>query len=76
MKFPIKDFFRKCDQILSKLQIWSHFLEKSLMENFIFYAVCVCARNNFSSNLMLVKKDFNQITETYWNCLKGQYSVG
>ena len=29
MKFSIKDFFRKFDQIL----------RKSLMENFIFYAV-------------------------------------
>ena len=29
MKFPIKDFFNKCD---------SHLLKKSLMENFIFFA--------------------------------------
>ena len=29
MKFSIKDFFSKCD----------HLLKKSLMENFIFYAV-------------------------------------
>ena len=34
MKFSIKDFFKKCDQI-RYLQIWSHFLKKSLMENFI-----------------------------------------
>ena len=32
MKFSIKDFFRKCDQ----MRIWSHLLNKSLMENFIF----------------------------------------
>ena len=31
MKFSIKDFFNK-----SFLQIWSHLLKKSLMENFIF----------------------------------------
>ena len=31
MKFSIKDLF-------SKLQIWSHLLMKSLMENFIFLA--------------------------------------
>ena len=36
MKFFIKDFFSKCDQIRSFLWIWSHFLKKSLMENFIF----------------------------------------
>ena len=36
MKFSIKDFFSKCDQISSFLRIWSHLLKKSLMENFIF----------------------------------------
>ena len=45
MKFSIKDFFSKCDQIRSffrsSLRIWSHLLEKSLMKNFIFCAVLV-----------------------------------
>ena len=36
MKFSIKDFFSKFDQICRKLRIWSHSLKKSLMENFIF----------------------------------------
>ena len=36
MKFSIKDFFIKCDQIRRKLRIWSHLLKKSLMERFIF----------------------------------------
>ena len=35
----IKDLFSKCDQIHRKLRIWSHLLEKLLMENFIFCAV-------------------------------------
>ena len=39
MKFAIKDFVRKCDQIRRKLQIWSYLLKKSLMKNFIFCAV-------------------------------------
>ena len=39
MKFFIKDFFGECDQICSKLQIWSHLLKKLIMENFIFCAV-------------------------------------
>ena len=39
MKFSIKDFFSKCDQIRSFLQIWSHLLKKPLMENLIFCAV-------------------------------------
>ena len=41
MKFSIKDFFSKFDQIRRKLRIWSHLLKKSLMENFIFCAVFV-----------------------------------
>ena len=39
MKLSIKDFFSKCKQILSFLQINSHFLKKSLLENFIFWGV-------------------------------------
>ena len=39
MKFPIKDFFSKCDQIRRKLPIWSDLLKKFLMENFIFCEV-------------------------------------
>ena len=39
MKFSIKDFFSKFDQIRRKLRIWSHLLNKSWMENFIFCAV-------------------------------------
>ena len=39
MKFSIKYFFSKCDQIRRKLWIWSHLLKKSLIENFIFCAV-------------------------------------
>ena len=36
MRFSIKDFFSKCDQICRKLRIWSHLLKKPLVENFIF----------------------------------------
>ena len=39
MKFPIKGFFSKCDQIRSFLRICSQILKKSLIENFIFCAV-------------------------------------
>ena len=39
MKFSIKYFFIKCDQIHRKLRISSHFMTKSLDENFIFCAV-------------------------------------
>ena len=39
MKFSIKDFFSKCEQIRSFQPIWSHLLKKSLMENFVFCVV-------------------------------------
>ena len=35
-EFSIKDFFSKCDQVRRFLQIWSHLLKKSLMENSFF----------------------------------------
>ena len=36
LTFSIKDFFSKCDQIRTKLWIWSHLRKKSLLKNFIF----------------------------------------
>ena len=39
MKFFIKDFLSKCDQINSFLRIWSHLLKKSFMKDFIFCAL-------------------------------------
>ena len=44
MKFFIKDFFSKCDQIRRKLKIWSHLLKKSLMGNFIFCSMWLVSR--------------------------------
>ena len=43
IKFSIKGFFSKCDQIRSFLPIRSHLLKKSLMENIIFCAVYISA---------------------------------
>ena len=45
MKFSNKDFFSKCDQTRCFLRIWSHLLEKSLKQNFIFCAVCSMCKN-------------------------------
>ena len=39
IKFFIKNFFSKCEQIRRNLRIWSYLLRKSLMENFIFCPV-------------------------------------
>ena len=54
MKFSIKDFFSKCDQIGRKLWIWSHLLNKSLMKDYIFCAVSVwiisCMNIRFVNN--------------------------
>ena len=52
MKFSIKDFFSKCDQIRRKLRIWSHLLTKSLMENFIFCAVQITFNSDFFKYLL------------------------
>ena len=35
MKFSIKNFFSKWDQIRSFMRIWSHFLKKPLIKNFL-----------------------------------------
>ena len=40
MKFFMKDFFSKCDQIRKKVPIWSHLLKKSLMENIFGALLC------------------------------------
>ena len=60
MKFSIKDFFSKCDQIRRKLRIWSHLLKKSLMENFIF-----CAVNYFLYGVF--DQDWHEFQLKYWH---------
>ena len=47
IKFPIKDFPSKCDQIRSFLRVWSHLLEKSLMEKTSFIEQCLCWQKFF-----------------------------
>ena len=44
MKFSIKDFFRKSDQIRRRLRIWLHLLKKSLMslEEQVPQKKCLC----------------------------------
>ena len=57
MKFSIKDFFSKCDQIRRNLRIWSHLPKKSLMENFIFlYSTNLSFLNNIFSKFELEYK--------------------
>ena len=56
MKFSIKDFFSKCNQTRRKLRIWSHLLKKSLMENFILYAVKFCISALLTNSLLTIAK--------------------
>ena len=41
MKFFIKDFFSKCNQIRKFLSIWSHLLKKSLKGKISFFEQCL-----------------------------------
>ena len=57
MKFSIKDFFSKCEQIRRKPRIWSHLLKKPLMEKFIFRAVgaACCLLKSFVVEIVWIK---------------------
>ena len=59
MKFSIKDYISKCDQIHSFLRIWSHLLKKFLMENFIFSAVYRILWLYFIQSCEIFSKIFN-----------------
>ena len=63
IKFSIKNFCCKCDQISSFPQIRPHLLEKSLMENFIFCAVAPATSINDSSIFYL--RSIVEYFETY-----------
>ena len=76
MKFSIKDYFTKCDQICSFLRIWSQLLKKSLIENFIFCAVLVVyvalnvadiARNNPYCKIWIIFPLFSLVLG--WFCM-------
>ena len=59
MKLSIKDFSSKCDQIRSKLQIWSHLLKKFYNGKFYFLCsdtVTTIQIRSFVSNLLLQLK--------------------
>ena len=65
MKFSIKDIFIKCGQICRKLLIWSHLLNKSLMENFIFCSVTLFSKRKmgkifFPSLRPVISQNYNK----------------
>ena len=57
MKFFIKDFFSKCDQIRKKLRTWSHLLRKPLKE--IVLVEKVLQKNDFASLREIIRNTFN-----------------
>ena len=59
MKFSIKDFFSKYDQIRCFLRIWSYLRRKSLMENFIFCAVMPCVKINAAWWILMLLMKIN-----------------
>ena len=63
MKFSMKSFFSKCDQIHRKLCIWSHLLKTSLKENFICCAV-VITNDLLPHHILLIylKMDFSSVS--------------
>ena len=61
IKFSIKDFFSKCDQIRWKLWIWSHLLKKFLIENFVF-----CAVNVTHSDFARERRNYSSQHSFYW----------
>ena len=59
MKFSIKDFFSKCDQIRRNLRIWSHLQKKSLIEYFVFCALNGAIKNEVKNNVLFFIKQIN-----------------
>ena len=50
MKFSIKDFFSKCDQIRSFLRIWSHLLKNPKWKTSIFVQYIILPRRTVNNN--------------------------
>ena len=73
MKFYIKDFFSKCDQILSFLGIW--LLKKSLMENFSFCAVHQRQWKGFFLNVSVAKQLGRLSNELHESTFEDPYHI-
>ena len=65
MKFSIKDFLSKCNQIHRFLRIWSHLLKNFLMGNFIFCAVVGNIFSHYSPGGIIMNcLEFSQWSKT------------
>ena len=70
MKFSIRDFFSKYDQIRSFLRIRSHLLKKSSMENFIFCVANVLLVYSIMFVILVIKqlhKQLKSVSFHPWN---------
>ena len=63
MNFFVKNLFSKCEHIRIKLRIYSHLLNKSLTENFIFCVVNIIGFTTESCKFFF-KKSFSRILYT------------
>ena len=54
MKFLVRNFYSKCEQIRRKLRIFSHLQKKSVRENSIF---CAVWDENDNDNEMIMKSN-------------------
>ena len=73
MEFSIKDFSSKFDQIRSFLWIWSHLLEKSVKENFIFLcSECInCAMLKIQPSIIhhaLLRQNDVHVSHSVFSC--------
>ena len=59
MKFSIKDFFSKYEQVHSLQLIWLNLLEQSLKENFIFFMLCKLKTN--TGNYWTLKSELKNV---------------
>ena len=75
MKFSVKDFFSKCDQIRMKRRIWLNLLKKFLIENFFFCAAPHAefdTKNLLSKNVRDIFRTLTKIlTERSWKSRSG-----
>ena len=69
MKFSIKDFFSKCDQILTFLRIRLHLLKKSLMESFILCAVRDQGQYFWKAMTLIYEKEVDPDPPNQWKIL-------
>ena len=53
LKFSIKGFFGKCDQIRNFLRLWLHSLKGSLIENFIFVQLKMVCQKVLKEKLLI-----------------------